>query len=109
MPEASEVNGVYKPDIQRVPTGEFFSPSRKTNGVGVQAEDTRICVIMVGLPARGKSLIAQKGSSRLPMACQCLLQDNSRQIPPLAFHKSKDLQCWSIPPDCHTEPHRRLL
>ena len=32
------------------------------NGVGVQAEDTRICVVMVGLPARGKSLIAQKGT-----------------------------------------------
>jgi len=29
--------------------------------VGVQVEDTRICVVMVGLPARGKSLIAQKG------------------------------------------------
>lgn len=28
--------------------------------MGVQAEDTRICVVMVGLPARGKSLIAQK-------------------------------------------------
>ena len=35
----------------------------KTNGVGVQVEDTRICVVMVGLPARGKSLIAQKGMS----------------------------------------------
>ena len=34
---------------------------RKTNGEGVQVEDTRICVVMVGLPARGKSLIAQKG------------------------------------------------
>jgi len=33
----------------------------KTNGVGVQVEDTQICVVMVGLPARGKSLIAQKG------------------------------------------------
>ncbi|KAL9127443.1 MAG: hypothetical protein Q9217_003680 [Psora testacea] len=33
---------------------------RKTNGDGVQVEDTRICVVMVGLPARGKSLIAQK-------------------------------------------------
>lgn len=31
------------------------------NGFGVQVEDTRICVVMVGLPARGKSLIAQKG------------------------------------------------
>jgi 6-phosphofructo-2-kinase/fructose-2,6-biphosphatase 2 len=34
--------------------------------VGVQVEDTQICVVMVGLPARGKSLIAQKGS--LPVA-----------------------------------------
>ena len=34
---------------------------RKTNGVGVQVEDTRIAVVMVGLPARGKSLIALKG------------------------------------------------
>lgn len=32
-----------------------------SNGIAVQAEDTRICVVMVGLPARGKSLIAQKG------------------------------------------------
>ena len=35
-------------------------PYRKTNK-GVQVEDTRIVVVMVGLPARGKSLIAQKG------------------------------------------------
>ena len=34
---------------------------KKTNGQGVQVEDTRIVVVMVGLPARGKSLIAQKG------------------------------------------------
>jgi len=33
----------------------------KTNGIGVQVEDMRICVVMVGLPARGKSYIAQKG------------------------------------------------
>ncbi|OAA49127.1 fructose-2,6-bisphosphatase [Beauveria brongniartii RCEF 3172] len=31
----------------------------KANGVGVQVEDTKICVVMVGLPARGKSYIAQ--------------------------------------------------
>ena len=36
-------------------------PSKITNGVGVQVEDTKICVVMVGLPARGKSYIAQKG------------------------------------------------
>lgn len=27
-----------------------------------QVEDTQICVVMVGLPARGKSLIAQKST-----------------------------------------------
>ncbi|MCJ1392501.1 Fructose-2,6-bisphosphatase [Xylographa bjoerkii] len=32
----------------------------RTNQNGVQVEDTRIAVVMVGLPARGKSLIAQK-------------------------------------------------
>jgi 6-phosphofructo-2-kinase / fructose-2,6-biphosphatase 2 len=42
---------------------ELARPSRKTNGVGIQVEDTQICVVMVGLPARGKSLIAQKGTS----------------------------------------------
>ena len=48
-------------DVQRRPMGDLLRPMRKTNGVGVQAEDTRICVVMVGLPARGKSFIAQKG------------------------------------------------
>lgn len=62
----ADTNGYYAPNMRKVPTGEFVKPSRKTNGVGVQAEDTRICVVMVGLPARGKSLIAQKGKAYLP-------------------------------------------
>ncbi|KAI4226368.1 MAG: hypothetical protein L6R36_003226 [Xanthoria steineri] len=33
---------------------------QKANGKGVTVDHTRICVVMVGLPARGKSLIAQK-------------------------------------------------
>jgi hypothetical protein len=33
-----------------------------TYSKGVQVEDTKICVVMVGLPARGKSYIAQKGT-----------------------------------------------
>jgi GTP cyclohydrolase I len=46
---------------------------RKTNGVGVQVEDTQICVVMVGLPARGKSLIAQKGTNQSsPRLCNAL-------------------------------------
>lgn len=58
----------YRPDLTRQPPGDFMRPAMrtkhshaKTNGVGVQVEDTRICVVMVGLPARGKSLIASKG------------------------------------------------
>lgn len=57
----------YKPEMSRRPQGDFMRPTARTrvsshtNGVGVQVEDTRICVVMVGLPARGKSLIAQKG------------------------------------------------
>lgn len=57
----AETNGVFRQEMRRVPPGEFARPNRKTNGYGVQAEDTRICVVMVGLPARGKSLIATKG------------------------------------------------
>ncbi|KAF4121635.1 6-phosphofructo-2-kinase / fructose-2,6-biphosphatase 2 [Geosmithia morbida] len=39
--------------------------SPTTNGLGVQVEDTKICVVMVGLPARGKSFIAQKAQRYL--------------------------------------------
>ncbi|KAL2148887.1 hypothetical protein VTH82DRAFT_1573 [Thermothelomyces myriococcoides] len=37
----------------------------KINGTGVMPEDTRICVVMVGLPARGKSYIAQRAQRYL--------------------------------------------
>ena len=37
----------------------FHCASRLT--VSRQSDDTKICVVMVGLPARGKSLIAGKG------------------------------------------------
>lgn len=59
----------YKSNLLQSTPADFMRPTTrtrgtsnaKTNGVGVQVEDTRICVVMVGLPARGKSLIAQKG------------------------------------------------
>ncbi|KAK8200261.1 fructose-2,6-bisphosphatase-like protein [Phyllosticta capitalensis] len=57
---APATNGAFRQEMRKVPQGDFIRPNRKTNGVGVQAEDTRICVVMVGLPARGKSLIATK-------------------------------------------------
>lgn len=55
----------YKPNMRGVTAAEIMRPNRRTNGAGVQAEETRICVVMVGLPARGKSLIASKGTSIL--------------------------------------------
>ena len=57
----SETSQQYKPEMRKVPDGQMMRPNRKTNGSGIQAPETRICVVMVGLPARGKSLIAQKG------------------------------------------------
>jgi hypothetical protein len=33
---------------------------------GLQSDDYKICVVMVGLPARGKSLIAGKGKLTWP-------------------------------------------
>jgi len=37
----------------------------RINGLGIMPEDTRICVVMVGLPARGKSYIAQRAQRYL--------------------------------------------
>ena len=52
--------------LPRVPDStQVTMPSKTNNGVGVQVEDTKICVVMVGLPARGKSYIAQIGMSAL--------------------------------------------
>ena len=56
---------------------------KKTNGTGVQVEDTRIAVIMVGLPARGKSLIAQKGMCWLPTARMAQAEADSRLLAPV--------------------------
>lgn len=39
---------------------------------GVQVEDLKVCVVMVGLPARGKSFIAQKGMSARHFASDSL-------------------------------------
>jgi 6-phosphofructo-2-kinase/fructose-2,6-biphosphatase 2 len=41
-------------------TGRLLDRSLTANAVGVQASGTRICIAMVGLPARGKSYTAQK-------------------------------------------------
>lgn len=70
-PQGPIVDGdQYRPQLGRAPQGDFMRPATRTlragsearaNGTGVQAEDSRICVVLVGLPARGKSLIAQKG------------------------------------------------
>lgn len=53
-----------KPTLHRSGSSGFFAQKRRTNGVGVQ-DEVQICVVMVGLPARGKSLIAQKSKQSL--------------------------------------------
>ena len=75
MPTPTPTLNEPTPDTSTTtPRPSFFVRSRstntnsKTNTVGVQVENTRICVVMVGLPARGKSLIAQKG--RYPLLKQ---------------------------------------
>ena len=44
-------------------------PRINANDLRIQVEDTRICVVMVGLPARGKSLIAMKGKLSYLVLC----------------------------------------
>lgn len=57
---------------------------KSNNGVGVRVEDTKICVVMVGLPARGKSYIAQIGrASKLqhifdPIPIRCYFRASSK-------------------------------
>lgn len=95
------VNGGFWPNMRAVPVGDYIQPTRKTNGVGVQADDTRICVVMVGLPARGKSLIAQKGNAPSSSSTEITMLTParvcSRPLPALALHQSKDLQRRPVP------------
>ena len=89
-------------------TGPIPRKSRIVNGVGVQVEDTQICVVMVGLPARGKSLIAQKGKSIFCFSsiCDGLLLDrtpflttrwNSYPLLQVALHRCQSLQRGKLP------------
>ncbi|KAL2293733.1 hypothetical protein FJTKL_05551 [Diaporthe vaccinii] len=69
----------------------------KANGRGVQVEDTRICVVMVGLPARGKSYIAQKGAP-LPTSPNAPSEFcESSNLTPVAFAAQRYLQWLSVP------------
>lgn len=45
---------------------------------GLQSDDYKICVVMVGLPARGKSLIAGKGEFECPHAINSTDRRSSR-------------------------------
>lgn len=88
--------------MQRVPQGDLIRPSRKTNGAGVQAEDTKICVVMVGLPARGKSLIAQKGVYGVMRSVNTEANTTySCSLFALALNQSQNLQCGNLPPHSH--------
>ena len=70
--------GSSKGELGRYAGGEFYSGKRRTNSIGVQVEDIRICVVMVGLPARGKSLIAGKGTLHLQPLFLSSLSNASR-------------------------------
>lgn len=59
-----ETGDQTQPAIQKEPINRLTAPpriNRRANGPSVQTDETRLCVVMVGLPARGKSLIASKG------------------------------------------------
>ena len=74
---------------------------KNANGTGVKVEETRIAVVMVGLPARGKSLIAQKGPSiHFPLDKTRTLTRtlSSGPLPCLALHTCQMLQRWLLPP-----------
>ena len=70
---------------------------KNANGSCVQVEETRIAVVMVGLPARGKSLIAQKGTLphhlRAPNHIKANTDPPSGPLPRLAFYSCKMFQC----------------
>lgn len=96
--------------MQRVPPGDVIRPTRKTNGAGVQAEDTKICVVMVGLPARGKSLIAQKGMY-WTMLSECTETNcvHSCSLSSLAFDQGQNLQRRNLSPRSHTQSQCRVF
>ena len=68
---------------------------KSTNGNGIQVEDTRICVVMVGLPARGKSLIAQKGTYSDLRTVHSLADINSAVVRYLAW-LSIPARCFNV-------------
>ena len=75
---------------------------KHANGKGVQVEETRIAVVMVGLPARGKSLIAQKGTSSPSTSIvrfgeADVVSSFSGPLSSLAVHTCKMLQCGLLP------------
>lgn len=59
-------------------------------------EDTRICVVMVGLPARGKSYIAQKGE-KPPCSAAAGLGIASKMLTAPLFPAQRYLKWLSIP------------
>lgn len=80
---------------------------KTTNGLGISTDDTRICIVMVGLPARGKSLIARKG----PIPCSlCFSQykSHSRLCPYCPQYDPEHPSAWMNLTQDHLE-HRRSL
>ena len=78
------------------------------NGLGISTENTRICIVMVGLPARGKSLIARKG----PKPCHTCLSRYQHHSPSCTTCPAYDPEHpsnWIIPlPEDYLEQRAEL-
>lgn len=69
--------------IMHSPTSR--KPSFSFSLQSIQSDDSKICVVMVGLPARGKSLIAGKGMSEAKRVMSSDRLDQTNPIPLLSY------------------------
>lgn len=74
-------------------------------------DDAKICVVMVGLPARGKSLIAGKGKVVFVTAMFTRVNNRaySATLSLMDRYSSKDLQRRAVSPTRYSSAHSGVL
>lgn len=74
-------------------------------------DDAKICVVMVGLPARGKSLIAGKGKIIFDSTMFTRVNDRaySATLSLVDRYSGKDLQCWAVSPTRYSSAYSGIL